>query len=305
MMSARLAHAFAVLALLVLPVASAQPAQGARFNAWLDSAWEETLMRAPILATAIGDPRYNDRIIDITTAAWRADNRRFIQRQLKELAGFDRNALLGQDRLSYDILKRDLKEQLEGERFPDWMQPLNQAFGLPSFLAQMGSGGSIQPFKTTKDYDDWYQRLSGAPAIIDGMVANMRIGIAKGVTQPRPAMEKVLPQLAALAVSDPEQSVFWEPIRNFPAAVPAADRERITVAYRALIKDRVIPAYLRMHDFVRDQYIPKARTSTAWSALPDGKPGTCTSSSAVRRPTCHPMRFTRLVCAKFGGSWAR
>ena len=271
MMSARLAHAFAVLALLAAPVASAQPAQGARFNAWLDSTWEETLLRAPILATAIGDPRYNDRIIDITTAAWRADNRRFIQRQLKELAGFDRNALLGQDRLSYDILKRDLKEQLEGERFPDWMQPLNQAFGLPSFLAQMGSGGSIQPFKTTKDYDDWYQRLSGAPAIIDGMVANMRIGIAKGVTQPRPAMEKVLPQLAALAVSDPEQSVFWEPIKNFPAAVPAADRERITVAYRALIKDRVIPAYLRMHDFVRDQYIPKARTSTAWSALPDGK----------------------------------
>ena len=151
------------------------------------------------------------------------------------------------------------------------MQPLNQAFGLPSFLAQMGSGGSIQPFKTTKDYDDWYRRLSGAPAIIDGMVANMRIGIANGVTQPRPAMEKVLPQLAALAVSDPEQSVFWEPIKNFPAAVPAADRERITVAYRALIKDRVIPAYLRMHDFVRDQYIPKARTSTAWSALPDGK----------------------------------
>ena len=118
MMSARLAHVFAVLALLAAPVASAQPAQGARFNAWLDSTWEETLVREPILATAIGDPRYNDRIIDITTAAWRADNRRFIQRQLKELEGFDRNALLGQDRLSYDILKRDLKEQLEGERFP-------------------------------------------------------------------------------------------------------------------------------------------------------------------------------------------
>ena len=270
-MSARLAHVFAVLALAATAVASAQPDQGARFNAWLDATWEETLVRSPILATAIGDPRYNDRIINITTAAWRADNRRFIQRQLKELQGFDRNALVGQDRLSYDILKRDLKEQLEGERFPDWMQPLNQAYGLPSFLAQMGSGGSIQPFKTTKDYDDWYQRLSGTPPVIDGMVANMRIGIAKGVTQPKPAMEKVLPQLAALAVSDAEKSVFWEPIKNFPAEVPAADRERITAAYRALMKDQVIPAYLRMHDFVRDEYLPKARTTTAWSALPDGK----------------------------------
>ena len=50
----------------------------------------------------------------------------------------------------------------------------------------------------------------------------MRIGIAKGVTQPKPAMEKVLPQLAALAVIDPEQSVFWEPIKNFPGS--GADR---------------------------------------------------------------------------------
>ncbi|HVE89363.1 MAG TPA: DUF885 domain-containing protein [Burkholderiaceae bacterium] len=268
----RIRHSLSALLFSVLAAsAAAKPGDSERFNAWLDATWEETLVRTPLLATSIGDPRYNDRIVNTTTAAWRADNRRFIERQLKELARFDRNALAGQDRLSYDILKRDLKELLKGERFPDWMQPLNQSYGLPSFLAQMGAGGSIQPFSTTKDYDDWYRRLSGVPPILDGMLANMRTGVARGVTQPRPAMEKVLPQLAALAVSDPQQSVFWGPIKTFPAAVSAADRERLTASYRALIKDRVIPAYGRMHDFVRDEYIPKARKSTAWSVLPDGK----------------------------------
>ncbi len=255
----------------VAATAVAQPREAERFNAWLDATWEEILVRQPILATSIGDPRYNDRIVNFTTAAWRADNRRFIERQLKELKGFNRTALSGQDRLSYDILKLELEQSLEGLRFPDWMQPVDQQGGLPSFLAQMGSGGSIQPFRTTKDYDDWHKRLRDAVPILDGMIDNMRTGLAKGVTQPTIVMEKVLPQLAVLAVTDPEQSVFWGPIKNFPDAVPTADRERITAALRALIKEQVGPAYQRMHDFVRDQYIPKARKTTAWSALPDGK----------------------------------
>jgi uncharacterized protein (DUF885 family) len=260
-----------LLITLAASAVSAKPDEGVRFNAWLDAIWEETLLRRPILATVIGDPRYNDRIVDFTTAVWRADNRRFLERQLRELKGFDRKALVGQDRVSFDILLHDLTQSLEAEQFPDWMQPMNQLRSFPSFLAEMGSGSSIQPFRTVKDYEDWHKRLSGTPPILDGMIANMRIGLSKGVTQPKPVMEKVLPQLAALMTVNPEQSLFWGPIKNFPESVPEADRERLTAAFRTLIKDQVVPAYRRMHDFVRDEYLPRARTTTAWSALPDGK----------------------------------
>src|SRR5687768_8508069 len=256
---------------LAASIAVAKPRESERFNAWLDAVWEDTLVRQPLLATSIGDPRYNDRIVDFTTAAWRADNRRVIERQLTELKGFNRTALSDQDRLSYDILKLELEQSLEGLRFPDWMQPVDQQGGLPSFLAQMGSGGSIQPFRTTKDYDDWHKRLRDSVPILDGMIGNMRVGLAKGVTQPTAVMKKVLPQLAALAVTVPEQSVFWGPTKNFPDAVPITERQRITAALRTLISDEVGPAYQRMHDFLRDEYIPKARKTTAWSEIPDGK----------------------------------
>jgi uncharacterized protein (DUF885 family) len=83
-------------------------------------------------------------------------------------------------------------------------------------------------------------------------------------------MEKVLPQLSALIVAQPEESIFWGPIKAFPDGVPALERERITAQLRALLKDRVLPAYQRLHDFLRDEYLPKARTTTAWSDLPDG-----------------------------------
>jgi uncharacterized protein (DUF885 family) len=266
-------HALCLLATalaLALP-AQAAPTESERFHRWLDAQWERTLQRQPVLATSLGDPRYNDRLIDTTTAAWRASERRELRQTLKALGGFDKARLDPKDRVSYSILKLDLEQALVGERFPDWMQPVSQIGGLPSFLAQMGTGQSIQPFRNTKDYDDWLKRLTRAVPVFDGTIANMRDGLKAGVTQPRAVMEKVLPQLQSLAVSDPEQSLFWGPIRNFPDTVSAADRRRITTQMRQLLAAKVLPAYARLLAFVRDEYTPKARASTAWSALPDGK----------------------------------
>lgn len=265
-----LATSLALSSTFTLPAWAATP-ESQRFHQWLDAQWELVLQRQPILATSLGDPRYNDRLVDTTTAAYRAQARRELQGQLKALAGFDKAKLEPKDRVSYSMLKLDLEQNLAGERFPEWMQPISQIGGLPNFLAQMGTGQSIQPFKTTKDYDDWLKRLAKAPPIFDGTIANMRDGLKAGVTQPRAVMDKVLPQLTALAVTDPEKSLFWGPIKNFPDAVPAPDRERITARMRELLSTRVLPAYGRLLAFVRDEYTPKARASTAWSALPDGK----------------------------------
>jgi len=269
-------HAISLLATslsLALPVSTAfaAPTESERFHEWLAAQWELTLQRQPVLATSLGDPRYNDRLVDETTAAFRAQAKRETQQRLKALAGFNRARLEPKDRVSYSILKLDLEQELAGERFPEWMQPISQIGGLPSSLAQMGTGQSIQPFKTTKDYEDWLKRLALAVPTFDGAIANMRAGMKAGVTQPRAVMEKVLPQLTALAVTDPEKSLFWGPINSFPDAVPAADRERLTTAMRTLLAGQVLPAYARLLAFVRDEYTPKARASTAWSALPNGK----------------------------------
>jgi uncharacterized protein (DUF885 family) len=249
----------------------AAPTESERFHQWLDAQWERTLERNPTLATSLGDPRYNDRFIDTTTPAWRAAERRELEQQLQALAGFDKDKLAAKDRVSYRMLKLDLQRSLAGERFPDWMQPISQIGGLPSFLAQMGSGKSIQPFRSARDYDDWMKRLALAVPSLDGSITNMREGLKAGVVQPRAVMDKVVPQLQALAAGKPEQSLFWGPIVTFPEAVPAAERERITAAMRKLLAEQVLPAYARLLAFVRDEYTPRARASTAWAALPDGK----------------------------------
>jgi uncharacterized protein (DUF885 family) len=84
-------------------------------------------------------------------------------------------------------------------------------------------------------------------------------------------VEKVLPQLDAMIVDDPAKSEYYGPIRNFPASLTAADRERLTAAYTGAIRDGLVPAYRRLRSFLHDEYLPRARTDVAWTALPDGE----------------------------------
>ena len=60
----------------------------------------------------------------------------------------------------------------------------------------------------------------------------MREGMKAGIVEPRVLMEKVLPQLDANAVDDVEKSIFWGPVTDMPADFSAADRERLTTAFR-------------------------------------------------------------------------
>ena len=259
------------------PAASTDPAPAAQrqggkaeFDAMLAEWWELELKNSPILATSIGDLRYNDQLVDSYTAEFRdaelAREKDFLQR----VQGIDRSRLEGQDQLSWDIFLRDRQEAIEAAKFPGWMLPLNQFGNLGTFFAQLGSGQGLQPFREVKHYDDFLARIARFPVLTESMLGNMRQGMAAGVVQPKFIVEKLIPQFEAHIVADPEQSVFWGPIRDLPADFPAAERERLTTAYREAITGTLVPAYTKIRDFLRDEYLPAARDTVGYGALPDG-----------------------------------
>jgi uncharacterized protein (DUF885 family) len=259
-----------LLGLLALaPIARADDA--ARLATLLDAYWEESLQRSPVSATAIGDLRYNDQFPNSIGAEYIAESKASTRRWLKALEAIDRAQLSGQDRLSYDILRRDLQESIASERFPGELLPINQFGGVPGFLAQLSSGKSLQPFATVKHYDDFLARADHMLVWIEQSISNMREGVKRGVVQPKAVMQKVLPQLAALVADEPEKSVFWGAVAAMPTEFDAAERERLQAAYRKAIGERWQPALRRLHDYIRDDYLPQARDSVSLSALPDGE----------------------------------
>ena len=242
-----------------------------RLDQLAEAYFEESLPLNPTLATFIGDDRYNHLYVAGFGAEARAKSEQLDEKYYADLQTIDRQALDEEHRLTYDVFRRNLEESLEGNRFPSHLQPLNQFYNFGSSFAQMGSGSGVHPFKRFEDYEDFLSRMRGFTEAVDIAIANMRQGIAAGVVQPRVLMERTLPQLSAHVVEDVEASIFYQPIKNMPADIPQADRDRLAAAYTTAIRDQIVPAYRKLHDFVRDEYLPKSRSSVGLSALPDGR----------------------------------
>jgi uncharacterized protein (DUF885 family) len=245
-------------------------AESRRLAELVEAYFEDYLRLNPLSATSIGDPRYDDRFEVAISPEWRARAEKLERDYLARLRQIDAGRLQGQDLLTYQVFESAREREIEGFRYPGHLLPLNQFYSVPNTFAQLGSGNSIQPFKTVEDYDKFLKRLEGFVAWTDQAIVNMREGMERGYTLPRVLAERVLPQLAAHAVERPEDSVYWGPIRNLPEGFGAADRERLTAAYRAAIEGKVVPTYRRLHDFMRDEYLPRTRVSVGLDALPDG-----------------------------------
>lgn len=233
--------------------------------------WEASLKRSPLRATQVGDTRYNDLLPNTFTQKYRDEGLAFAKQWLAKAEKIDSSGLSGQALLSYNIFVRDLKNNIEGERFQDWKMPLNQFRNVAGNFAQLGSGTAAQPFKTVKDYDNWLARASRLPELMTTMQGNMRTGMKDGVVQPKVLMLKVLPQLDALIKDKPEDTIFWKPVANFPKDFSDADKARLTAAYRNLIAEKLMPSYRELRAFVANEYMPACRDTVALSALPDGE----------------------------------
>jgi uncharacterized protein (DUF885 family) len=242
----------------------------AALHALFDDYFEESLELNPLQATFSGDHRYNDRFPNSLGAEHRAATLDLEQRYLDAIEAIDRDTLDTQDRLSYDIFHGQRQRAIESRRFPGHLIPVNQFFSVPNFFVQLGSGASAQPFATVTDYENFLGRIDGFEVWMAQAEENFREGMETGVVLPRILVERTLPQLAAHVVDHPEQSLFWNPIRNMPEDITGAERDRLIERYSAAITGQLIPAYRRLHDFMRDEYLPHARDEVGLNAMPDG-----------------------------------
>jgi uncharacterized protein (DUF885 family) len=270
-----LSRALVVLAVVALAAAAPARAEQAGPSAALTQLfaayWQDNLRLRPFLATQLGDPRYNDQFPNALSPAYKAKLRAFNERYLERARRIDAAGLAPADRLSLEVFLNAREVELAGFRFPTELQPVNQFQSLVQTFPQLGSGQSVQPFKTVKDYEDWLRRVRGLPVWTDQAIANMRLGMRRGVVLPRPLVERMIPQLETLSRDKPEDSVFYGPAKQFPETIPAAERERLTGALREAIATRIVPSYQRLLRFAREEYLPHARDSIAMSALPDGR----------------------------------
>jgi uncharacterized protein (DUF885 family) len=251
------------------PQTSAAPAHKALL-ALADQYYDAAARFEPIGATENGDNRFDDQLGMSIAPAKRAAQFKLYRQFAARLDGIKREQLDTGDRINYDILGYELKGLIAMERFPEHLLPINQMDSVPVSLANYAGGEASQPIGTVKEYDAYLNRVRQLPAWIDQAIANMRVGIKQGITQPKAIMISGLPAFQKLVSATPEANIFYTPITKLPATFSDADKQRLTAAYRKTVGDKVMPALARLATFLEKEYIPACRTSTGLGALPDG-----------------------------------
>lgn len=240
------------------------------FSAMCENYYQDGLKMDPLSATYIGDERYNDLLPNDGSQEGIKKYRAYNENYLDSLKKYDRSTLNHNDQLSYDVMKDKFDRNIEGLKYHSEYLPFNQMFSLPLTIGQLGSGTGAQPFKTVKNYEDWLKRMRAFSVWADTAIGNFKKGAAVGIVLPKALVVKMIPQMQSMVVTNPEQSLFYGPVKLIPASFSAADKQKITDDYRKAITSTIIPAYKKLADYLQNEYLPKARITSGWSAMPAG-----------------------------------
>jgi uncharacterized protein (DUF885 family) len=198
-----------------------------------------------------------------------ADSLDLERRYRDALLGVPREGLDAESQLTYDIFKRERDVAIEGFTYPSELMPVNPFRSVPLEFASAGAGVGPYAILSAKDYESWRARAGDYVHWTAQAIASMREGLRRGYVLPRVLVARMLPILAELGTDTPS-SVFYRPLAAIPPTVRPEERRRFSNGIVTGVKEEILPAYRHLHDFLRDEYLPRARQSIALSALPLG-----------------------------------
>ncbi|MBX7250161.1 MAG: DUF885 domain-containing protein [Caulobacteraceae bacterium] len=262
-------------ALAAGPALAAAATPSARLKALFAASDEAELKRSPLGALFRGDPRYAGQIGDLYADSYDAAGKRLAQKDLAALAGIDRAALTADEQVAYDVFKWQREIDLRGYD-PDLLKvqralAVNHFYGIHNSFAELANVQGAAPFRTVADYEHGLSRLRAMAPVLDRVRARLRQGVADGVTEPRLIMANVVEQLDQITGGSLEESSFYSPVTRFPAEIGAADQARLRAAYAKVAAEVTLPAFRRLRDYIRDQYLPVARETVGLRDVPGGE----------------------------------
>lgn len=257
----------------------------------------------PIEATK-EDTKYNDTIANYISNPYQNHLKEKYTYFLERLSMYDTTTLDSADRLSMKVMQWDCTMKLEGLQnrmvtmaspiynLPSFeLMPLLQIQSLHLYVAQLGAGGSVQPFETQMDYTNWLKRLEDYVGFLDTAMRQMREGMRKNIVLPKVLTLKILPQLEVFLEADLEDNLFYQPVLKFPDSFNTSLKGRLIKSYTAMIQGRLMPKYRELYDFMKEEYLPECRDTHGLSALPNGRE---TYDYLIRLHTTTDMKATEI-----------
>lgn len=244
--------------------------QSEEINQVFENYYQESLRLYPLNATSQGDKRYNDFLPDNLTDKFKNEEKIFYLNYRNRLNEFDNSNLSKDDVLSKKVLLWECETNLERLNFKEQYTPINQMWTLQLNIGQYAAGLSAQPFKTVKDYNDWLSRLDDYIIWLSSAEDRMKEGIVNGYVLPKSLIIKVIPQLKTIINTNLDENLFYSPIRQFPSDFSEDEKSVLTNKYKKTVLNKIIPAYQKLYNFMKNEYLENGRDSSGINVYVDG-----------------------------------
>jgi uncharacterized protein (DUF885 family) len=168
------------------------------------------------------------------------------------------------EKVNAQVFRASLRALANDARFRTYEAPFNSdTFFWTSFTPRQG-------LATAEAYRAFLARLRDVPRHFDEHIVNMRAGLARGFSVPRVSVVGRDTTIEPYLKTDATNPLFV-PFTLMPATIPAKDQDAMRAEAATIIRDIVAPAYERLLAFMRNEYLPKTRTTLGAVEMPDGE----------------------------------
>jgi uncharacterized protein (DUF885 family) len=242
---------------------AAHSSADARLKALYDgySAWDAK--ESSYFENARGESKPTDTLphVDETSQLKRAAH---LQDMLTQLNAIPAAQLSTEEQVNAAIFRTILENAVSDAHFRLWEMPFNSDSSFWTYLNERGQ------LEDAAEYRRYIGRMRAIPRYFDEQIANMRAGLARGFSVPRATLEGRDASVAAFLSDDIAKSPFHQAFDTMPATIPAAEQQALRAQGEAAIRESVEPAYRKLLNFIRTEYLPKTRTTVSAHDLPDG-----------------------------------
>jgi uncharacterized protein (DUF885 family) len=229
--------------------------------------WDAWMRFDPMLATYVGDNRYNDRLPSATETSYQEWREQLIDFHTR-LMDIDRTTLTQADQLNYDLFDHLVTNEIAELGFNPQRLPISRCAGFHLSFPDLFQN---TPFENEQDYEHYISRLNDFQRYALENIELMRSGLRTGYLPPRCTLTEIDTQLNAQMVTDPTESALYQPFLHFPVQIGEPKRQKLCQDAQKAILGSITSGYRALLQFVEHEYLPAARETIACKNLPEGE----------------------------------
>jgi uncharacterized protein (DUF885 family) len=170
--------------------------------------------------------------------------------------------------LNVDLLLSEIQQFVDGMIYKSYVWPLSMMEGpqaqFPRLLSWMKK-------RSVVDINKIINRMRLFPQQIDETITLLKEGIRLGLTMHKVSVETLPKVFKDIAMETTKESSIFKPFIEKPKGIPDDKWENLVRDAKKVIESEVKPSYIKLSNFISDEYLNHTRPSVGASSLPNGE----------------------------------